>query len=185
MPPTLTDACYDASGLGPPAVGLGRATPFRPKSPRARRCRPQLRERWRGWGRAVVGHHALIYRGPRAPRGCLVRRRVCSRRGYHWSLRFGRRRSLETAFRQTRRRRVRLRRLRGGGRGGARCALCLDSVRFMPLARAPATSPAVLWPGGALRIPRCWWLPPFLDAVDVVVEQRAYLAHHDAQAHQC
>ena len=75
-------------------------------------------------------------------------------------------------------------RLQGGSRGALR-ALRLDSIRVRTLGRVPAASPAIPWPAGALRrkLPR-WWLLSFFVAVDVLAQERAYLAHHDAQARQ-
>ena len=60
------------------------------------------------------------------------------------------RRSLETTCQQARRRHIRLRRLQWGSRGALR-ALCLDlicRIRFISRCRAPAASPAILWPWG-------------------------------------
>ena len=61
----------------------------------------------------------------------------------------------------------------------------VPSIRVRTLGRAPAASPAIPWSGGTLRrkLPR-WWLPSFFVAVDVLAQERAYLAHHDAQARQ-
>ena len=61
----------------------------------------------------------------------------------------------------------------------------VPSIRVRTLGRALAASPAIPWSGGTLRrkLPR-WWLPSFFVAVDVLAQERAYLAHHDAQARQ-